>query len=152
MSKTKKKEQQFSPDDFAVTEENKDDFKSSTIQRSNIQSEFTINDIEEHQKSLDKMETELEGQAKIARATLDNMDRNHEWITKLSDEELHHAWMYKENKDVAEKSEEKLEQVQEQKGVYEELIAMLYKKFGFVETTADVAEQDNGEEGSTEKE
>ena len=122
------------PKDFELKEENKEDFKKSTILRKNVETEFTLELIEEHQNDLLKMEKELESQASMCGATLENIERNHEWIKDLDDEKRHHVWMYQENESVKKNADAKLEQVKDQLKQYKELIDTIYKKFGFVES------------------
>lgn len=120
-------------EDFILKEEN-DDFKQSVIERQNVTTEFTLEDIENHQADLEKMRRELIGQMKVTQATVDNIERNHEFVNELSDEQKHHVWMYHENKTVLENAKQKLEQVEEQVERYKELLDVVYEKFGFVKS------------------
>lgn len=120
-------------EDFILKEEN-DDFKQSVIERQNVTTEFTLEDIENHQADLEKMRRELMGQMKVTQATVDNIERNHEFVNELSDEQKHHVWMYHENKTVLENAKQKLEQVEEQVERYKELLDVVYEKFGFVKS------------------
>jgi cupin superfamily acireductone dioxygenase involved in methionine salvage len=65
----------------------------------------------------------------------------------MTEEEMHHVWMYKENLDVQKKAADKLALVREQLEQYNELIDMVYKKFGFVKSdvTEIVDEQTEGD-------
>jgi len=120
--------------DFTLKEESKDDFKKSVIERKNVTTEFTLELVEEHQQDLEKLKKELTSQISVCQATVDNIERNHEWLKELDDEKLHHAWMLKENKDVLDNAKPKLEQVEDQLKQYQELQDTVYKKFGFVES------------------
>jgi hypothetical protein len=122
------------PKDFELKKEDKDDFKQSVIERKNVKTEFTLSLVEEHKNDLLKLETELTAQASVCQATVDNIERNHEFAAKLTDEERHHVWMYVENATVVKDAEAKLKVVKEQLGAYDELLDTVYEKFGFVKT------------------
>jgi hypothetical protein len=120
--------QAIKAEDFEIVETN-DDVRLTLIKRNNISNEFTFGDVLTHQRDLEKMQTELDAQARLAEATVDNITRNHEWLTELDDEKLHHAWMLFENKDVAKQSREKLLQVEEQLTRYADLLEVLANNF-----------------------
>jgi hypothetical protein len=124
----------INPEDFILKEENKDYFKKSLIERQNVTTEFTLEDIEAHQADLKKMERELKAQFKVTGATIDNIERNHPFVKDFDKEQLHHIWMYHENKVLMENAEQKYEQVKEQLTAYKELLEVLYEKFGFVKS------------------
>ena len=121
-------------EDFELKEENKENFKKSTIVRKNVETEFNLELIEEHEADLQKMKKELESQASLCGATVDNILRNNEFIKELSEEQIHHVWMYQENFSVKKNAEDKLVQVNDQLAQYKELFDTIYKKFGFVES------------------
>jgi len=124
----------INPADFELKEENKEDFKQSTIVRKNVETEFSLALVEDHKNDLVKMEKELDSQVNICQATCDNITRNHEFVKELTDEQLHHVWMYQENKSVVDNAAGKLVEVREQLGTYNELLDTIYEKFGFVKT------------------
>lgn len=124
----------INPEDFVLKEENKENFKQSVIERNNVSTEFTISVIEDHQADLEKFEKELTSQISLCQKTADNIYRNHEWLKDMDDEKLHHAWMLKQNLDVIKDAEPKLEEVKGQLAQYAELMKVLHKKFGFVES------------------
>ena len=121
----------YNPEDFKVAEENKKDFKLSVIERSNMTNSFTIKDIEESQKELQKMKKELESQKGLCEATCDNILRNHKKIGKLTAEEQHHTWMYFENKKVVDDAIAKLKEVDETLENYESISDIIYEVGGF---------------------
>lgn len=138
--------------DFILKEEDKEYFKKSIIERQNVTTEFTLEDIESHQADLERMERELKSQLKVTGAMIDNIERNHEFVKDLDVEQVHTVWMYNENKELFDASEEKLEQVTEQLATYKELLDVLYEKFGFVKSgeaisidTDELGEEDKGE-------
>lgn len=131
--------------DFTLVEEGKERMEDSIVKRENISAEFTVGDIIDHKKELEKMQAELSGQATVCRATIDNIERNHEFVKELDDEQRHHVWMVYENQDVLKKSEQKLEQVEEQLKQYTDLMKVLHEKFGFVPTDVKNIEDDQNE-------
>ena len=119
--------------DFNLKKENKKDFKKSIIERGNLTNEFTLEDIESHQVELDKAERELTAQIKVSTAVVGNVERNHSFVSKLSDEQLSAAAYLAETKEILRKSEAQLKGVKATKKKYKEVLEVVYKKFGFVE-------------------
>ena len=133
-------------DDFNLLEENKENWKESRIERINVTTEFTPALVEEHENDLKKLHKELTSQVSLSKSTLDNIDRNHEFIKELTEEQRHHVWMYYENEQVVKNAEAKLEQVKEQLAQYEELLETIYTKFGFVKSEVNEQEEGNTKE------
>ena len=121
-------------EDFSIDKVNKKDFKQSVIKRSNLTNEFTLSDLETHQAQLEKMERELKAQVKLTTSVIENIDRNHKLVSKMSDEQLHTAAYLYENKNVLKEAEKKLKEVTKTKKNYKEVIDTIYSKFGFVES------------------
>lgn len=121
-------------EDFTIAKENKKNFKQSIIQRSNLTNEFTLADIENHQTQLDKMERELKSQISLTKAVIGNVERNHAFVAKMSDEQLSAAHYLFDNKKLLHDSEAKLKEVVKTKKNYKEVVDTIYKKFGFVES------------------
>ena len=136
----------INPNDFVIAEENKDNFKEAVIERQNVSNQFTIAAVEDHKRDLEKMERELEAQISLCEATVENIYRNHEWLKDIDEEKLHHAWMLKQNIDVIENSKPKLEQVDEQIALYDELLDVVHDKFGFVRSEMAVPAVDPDDE------
>lgn len=130
----------INPNDFRIVDKAKNP-RETTIERSNIKNSFTFGDVLNHQRDLEKFKTELTAQMKVTKATMDNIERNHEWVKDMTEEKLHHAWMYFENLDLHKKSESKLVEVEEQLSRYSELRDVLFNKFGITD------EQDKSTEG-----
>lgn len=128
MSKTK-----INPDDFSIVKKNKD-FKKAIIARGNLVNEFTVSDIEKHQAQLDKMERELTAQVKLTKAVVANVERNHPFVSKMTDEQLNAAAYLAENRHLLDESEKKLKDVLKAKKNYKEVVSTIYDKFGFVES------------------
>lgn len=121
-------------EDFNLKKEDKKNFKKSIIERSNLTNEFTLADIENHKAELDKMERELTAQIRVSNAAKENVERNHTFISKLSDEQLGVAHYLFETKDIIRKSEAKLKEVKATKKKYNEVIKVVMEKFGFIES------------------
>ncbi len=128
MSKTK-----INPDDFSIAKKHKD-FKKSVILRGNLTNEFTLEDVESHQAQIVKMERELNAQIKLTTAVVENVERNHEFVAAMSDEQLNVAAYLAENRNLLSEAKKKLKEVEKTKKNYEAVTAAIYEKFGFVES------------------
>lgn len=121
-------------EDFNIKKENKKDYKRTVIERVNITNEFTLADIENHKADLDKMERELSSQIKVSTAVKANVERNHTFVSKMSDEQLGVAHYLCETKDIIRKAEAKLKEVRATQKKYDEVVKVVMDKFGFVES------------------
>lgn len=121
-------------EDFNLKKQDKKNFKKSIIERVNLTNEFTLEDIENHKAELDKMERELTAQIRVSNAAKENVERNHAFISKMSDEQLSVAHYLFETKDIIRKSEAKLKEVKATKKKYNEVLKVVMEKFGFVES------------------
>jgi disulfide oxidoreductase YuzD len=128
MSKNK-----INPDDFSIAKKHKD-FKKAVILRGNLTNEFTLEDVEIHQRQLDKNERELIAQIKLTTAVVENVERNHEFVAAMSDEQLNVAAYLAENRNLLSEAKKKLKEVEKTKKNYEAVTAAIYEKFGFVES------------------
>lgn len=124
-------------EDFNLKKEDKKNFKKSTIERGNITNEFTLEDIEIHMADLEKMNRELTAQIRVSKAAKENVERNHKFVSKMSDEQLGVAHYLAETKEILRKSEAKLKEVKATKKKYEEVMSVVMNKFGFVESNLD---------------
>ena len=136
----------YNPKDFKVKEVNEENFKHSIIERSNMVNEFTLGDIEASELQLQRAKTEMEAQKGLCEKTCENIARNHKEVSELSDELLHHAWMYQENKTVVDDATAKLVEIDEQLEHYKEMTDIIYEVGGFVKS--DVIEEQDVPEGS----
>lgn len=123
-------------EDFNLKKEDKKDFKKSIIERTNLTNEFTLADIETHRAELEKMERELTAQIRISTAAKENVERNHKFVSKMSDEQLNAAHYLWETKQIIRKSEIKLKEVKRTKKKYKEIESVIMDKFGFVASNA----------------
>lgn len=124
-------------EDFNLKKEDKKNFKKSKIERLNITNEFTLEDIENHMAELDKMNRELTAQIRVSNAAKANVERNHTFVSKLSDEQLNAAHYLAETKEIIKKSEAKLKEVKATQKKYKEVMGVVMDKFGFVESNLD---------------
>jgi len=121
-------------EDFSISKQNKTNCKKSIIQRSNLTNEFTLEDIENHQVELDRLEKELTAQIKMSTAVVGNVERNHPFVAKMSDKQLNAAAYLFETKKIINDAEKKLKDVKQTKKNYKEVVSTIYKKFGFLES------------------
>ena len=138
--------EKLNKEDFKLVTEDKEDYKNSVMSRSNITTEFKLHDIEQHQKQLKQAQTEIDAQNKVAIATCKNIEANHKWITKLSDERIFQAWMYKENADITKDAEPKLKEIANQLKQYDELLDILHEVGGFVKVNMEADAEKSGKE------
>ena len=133
-------------EDFNLKKENKKDFKKSVIERVNLTNEFTIEDIEKHQRDLDKMAREATAQIRVTKAAIGNVEKNHKFVSKMSDEQLNAAHYLWDAKVLLRDTEKKLKSVNETKKKYAQILSVIYGKFGFVESNviADGKESNEG--------
>lgn len=129
-------------EDFEIKKQNKKDYKQATIVRNNISNEFTLADIDSHLVELDKMERELTAQIRVSNAAKENVERNHPYVAKMSDEQLSAAHYMAETKEIIQKSERKLKDVKATKKKYREVVDVVMDKFGFVESNVMSDESD----------
>lgn len=127
-------------EDFELTKENKN-FKQAEITRHNMTSTFTIADLEQDVAGFDKIEREANGQLRVSKAVIDNVERNHEFISKLSDEQLSVAAYLYEAKRLVKESEQRLKDVKKAKKQYADILSVVHEKFGFVATKLPADEQ-----------
>lgn len=127
-------------EDFELTKSNKD-FKKAVITRHNMTSDFTIADLEGDIANLDRLDRESNGQIRVSKAAIDNIERNHKFVSKMSDEQLAVAAYLYETKSVLRKAEKQAKEVKNAKKLYREMMKVVYEKFGFVESNLAEHEQ-----------
>jgi hypothetical protein len=121
-------------EDFKILKADKKNFKHSTIERGGLTSTFTIGELEGDLISLDRNEREATSQIKLSKAALENIERNHKFVSKMSEEQLATAAYLHETRAVLAKAEKTLKQIKDAKKKYNEVLSTVYKVFGFVET------------------
>jgi chromosome segregation ATPase len=129
MSKTK-----HSPEDFELKKENKKDFNKSVIVRKNIESEFTLENVNKHLEYLQKQLKELESQLGVCKAARENVEHFYPKIAKMEDKELHAASTYWENYQVEKDCALKIGQAKAKIKEYNQISDLVHDKFGFVKS------------------
>jgi hypothetical protein len=122
-------------DDFKLIKEDKKDFKNSRLERGNLKSEFTIAQLESDYTLLERGEREAKAQIKVSEAVVANVERNHPFVSKLSDEQLSVASYLFEAKQALRKAEKQVGGIKVDKKNYNNLLKVVYDKFGFVPTS-----------------
>jgi hypothetical protein len=133
-------------EDFNLKKEDKKNFKKSIIERVNLTNEFTIEGIENHKTELEKASRELNGQIRVSKAVVENVERNHPLVASLTDEQLAAAHYLSETKEILAKSQAKLREVSKTQKKYEQVLSVIYRKFGFVESNITPNEQESNKD------
>lgn len=119
-------------DDFSISKENKKDYTETVIARANLTNHFTIKSLEDHQAELKKAKDTIKAQLKLTDAAIDNIERHHKMISKMSEEQLATAAYLYENKAVRTNAQNKLKEIMASLRKYDDTLEIIYKKFGFV--------------------
>jgi regulator of sirC expression with transglutaminase-like and TPR domain len=133
-------------EDFNLKKEDKKNFKKSVIERMNLTNQFTIEDIENHKAELEKSRRELNAQIRVSKSVVENVERNHPIIATLTPEQLNAAHYLSETKEILAKSEAKLKEVSKTEKRYEQVLSVIYRKFGFVESNIIPNEQESNKD------
>lgn len=75
-----------------------EDYKEARILKTGLTAVFTINEIESSERSVEKRLKEVRGQLELERAKMANVERNHPFVLKMSEEDLFTAHLYMEAK------------------------------------------------------
>ena len=106
--------------DFSYTLHTKhDDYKQSIIEKSGIKGQFKLSEIEAHEAKMNKVRSELKGQIVLSQAQAKNIEENHAFVLKMTDQELFTASLYRETTSTALDCAKKLEQVEALLAEYE---------------------------------
>lgn len=119
-------------EDFSVVKGKTKDVNKTVIVRGNLTNEFTLGDIKDHQEELLRVEKELKSQISLSTAVVDNVERNHKLVSKLSPEQLSAAAYLFETKEILNKSEKKLKEVKATLKDYAAIEEIVYNKLGYV--------------------
>lgn len=128
----------ISAENFELTKKHKN-FKQAEITRTGMTSTFTIEDLEGDMDRLDRMHKEADAQVGLSKAAIDNIERNHKMVAKMSDEQLATAAYLYETKQVMAKAEKTLKDVKVARKQYNEILATVYSKFGFSDVEVEQA-------------
>ena len=138
--------------DIELVEENNEDFRLSVISRKNLTNEFTIESIEKHLRTLEKLKIEAEGTIGLAKATRENVERNHPHVLDIPLEKIQVIWMWYEQKALETELQPKLDEVLEEIQINQDHLDVIYDKFGFIKSDVSKIEngKENNEDGPTE--
>ncbi len=88
----------FKDKQYEITKKDKD-WRMAVVQVTEpVKTEVTIFDIEEHQKNLSVKKREADGNVDMQRVRAENIETNHPFISKMSEEKLYTCWLYYETK------------------------------------------------------
>lgn len=79
---------------YKVTEENKEDFRLSTIEQTGHTSLIRIKDIDDHKKRMSQELTEATAQIRIHAAEMFNIEKNHPFVKDFTALQLHTLELY----------------------------------------------------------
>lgn len=113
-------------------------FKDSLIEKKYEQKHtFTIADVNAHQEKLEKLYKEIDGQFMLAGAKVQNIEINHPFVKKMSEQDLFTVHMYVENLNITKHAQEKLREVAKQQASYRRELKDIYKELGFSDEPKD---------------
>lgn len=107
-----------------------EDYKLSVIEKSGIKGHFTLLDVETHEAKLNKMRSELKGQIILSKAQADNIERNHEFVLKLTEQDLFTAALYNETTSTLQDCAKKLDMVEAGLKEYEDEKNLILEALG----------------------
>lgn len=114
--------------------EGNDDFKQSVIEKSNVTVDFTLLDLEAHERRLEKALKEWRANYDLKSAEMENIAHFHKFVVGFSDEELHAINLYAQAKQVVDVLAPKIKEVEDAIEEYKVQKADIYEQLGFVET------------------
>jgi galactokinase len=79
---------------YTVLEKNKEDFKQSKIVKKNVEVEFTLADVEKHEKLVRKQLKEAKTQMDVHAAEMFNISEHHPFVKDFTEEQYHTLEMY----------------------------------------------------------
>lgn len=117
---------------YRIVEE-KADLKESIIEKSNVTVRFTFNELESHEKRVNKMLEELEANLTIKQAEATNVENNHPFVKDATEDDIFKARtlaFYAERKDMIKKHEEKIAEIKKAKEEYAKELADISAQIG----------------------
>ena len=78
---------------YTIKEEN-ENIKDAIIEKTGHSIQFTLQDMERNEQDLNKFKKECEATANNRKLTIENIESFHPFVTELSEEDLHTAFMY----------------------------------------------------------
>ena len=116
---------------YSVVEENKENFLHSKIRKENVTVDFTLNDIEAHRRNLEKFITENDAKTRVHAAEMVNIERNHPFVKKFDDKQLHTLGLYIDAIREIKKVEPTLQEAKKAIEEYEAEKKEIYKQCNF---------------------
>ena len=114
---------------YTIEKKNKDPMKA-VIAKHGQSIHFTLGDIQNLEVTLKKQLKEAEAQADLEKAKMDNIERNHAFVKKLSDEQLFTAHMYAEAKARFNESDKLRKDIKSKFKNHDKEMAEVYKQTG----------------------
>lgn len=113
----KKMEYKFKPLEFNIKSVDEIKFplpKDRVIEKRGHVVEFTLNEVEQNTKMLEKTFKEVNAKREIEQAKMENIEHFHPFVKETSEEDLHTSWMYYEAKQLVKLCETKMKEIDEQ--------------------------------------
>lgn len=101
------------------------------IEKTNITADFTIRQFEQNIERMQKTIKELEGTHKVNLAIMDNIERNHNFVKTLSDEEMNTVAMYWESAQIVRQYAPRIAEFYEALNAEAKEMEEVKKLFGF---------------------
>lgn len=117
---------------YKIKEENKN-WKDTVIEKSGITADFTIRQFEDNIERLGKTLKELEATHKLNLAQMDNIERNHKFVKKMSDQDLNTAHMYWESKQIVAQYAPRIAEFYEALGIEKKEMDEVKEMFNFTD-------------------
>ena len=106
------------------------DEKEIKIQKTGHKIEFTVREVEEHVRKLDKFLNEIGAQKAFEEAKMTNIEAHNEFIKDLSEEQQHAVKLYYSSLEIYKQCSEKLAELEDQRKEYVEDIEDIKKQTG----------------------
>lgn len=90
-----------------------EDWKDTLIEKDNIRATFSIRDFEQNIERMEKTIREVEAKFKHEKLVMDNIEKHHKFIKKMTEQEIYTAWMYREAQEVVKQYEPRLKEFKE---------------------------------------
>ena len=132
--------------DTGVTE-TVDTAEQLKIVKSGISAEFTLKEVKEHMKYLDRVSKELQGKRLVEDAKATNVLMYNSFIKDLTEEQLHAAHMYFTSMAFCKDAEDKVKEIEDQIEAYTAEVAEIYKQTGITPNNEENTTEDTTEEG-----
>lgn len=116
---------------YKIKKDNKKDPTAILIEKGNITHTFRPADMLNEQEYLSNYIKQFKGQADVERAKMKNIEENHPFVLKMSEQDLFTAHMYQEANAIVKTIEKKLPEFEEQLEESEAELVVLQDTLGF---------------------